>query len=115
MVDGLDPAGEQLVQGDQVGDGRERPGDLELDEELFADGPEQPLDLPAAGWLAGLGVGQLDAQDGEGPQQLGGDHRAAVVEVDDLRDTAGGQAGAERSLKPDGVFAVTPPVADQGA
>jgi len=115
VVDGLDPRGEQLVQPGQAGYGRQRAGRVELDEELLTDRPEQPLDLAPPGGLAGLAVGELDPQHRQGPQQLGGDHGRAVVEVDDLRDTPRGQARAQRGFEPDGVLAVAPPVAHEGS
>ena len=114
VVDGLDPGGEQLVQPGQVAHGCRRAGRGELDEELLAHGPEQTLDLAPAGRLAGLGMGQLDTEHGQCPQQLGGHHRRAVVEVDDLGYPTAGQARTQGRLEPDGVLAVAPPVADQG-
>jgi hypothetical protein len=52
MIDRLGPGGEQAVQLLQAGDRRSGlAGDL--DEELVADGAEEPLDLPASFGLSG--------------------------------------------------------------
>jgi hypothetical protein len=75
VVDGLDPCGEQLVELRQI---RGDTPVAELDEELLAEGAEEPFDLDAAGGLPGLGVRQRDAQAGQRPQQLGADEGAAV-------------------------------------
>ena len=115
VVDLLDPGGEQAVQLGQAGD--RAAGALgtvdDLDEELLAHGAEHPLDLASAGGLAGSGVHQRDAQAGAGAQQLGVDERRAVVDVDPLRDTAGGERRAQRRFQAHGVLAVPPPVAHQ--
>ena len=57
VVDGLDPGGEQRVQLGQVGDRAAGAvaGVGDLDQELLADGAEEPFDLPAA-LRAGPGV-----------------------------------------------------------
>jgi hypothetical protein len=47
----------------------------DLDEELFTDGAEEPLDLPAALRAARGGVDQADPELGTGPQQPGVDER----------------------------------------
>jgi hypothetical protein len=61
VVDGLDPAGEQLVEPNQVLDRGEGPRGG-ADEEPFPDGPEELLDLAPAGGLAGFAVGEGDPQ-----------------------------------------------------
>jgi hypothetical protein len=70
VIDGFRPRGEQPAQ---LGDAGHVPppahGGIagDLDEELLADGAEQPLDLPAALGPARRGVGQPDTQNGAGP------------------------------------------------
>lgn len=59
VVDGLDPGGEQGVQ---LGHVVELAAGADLDEELIADGAEEPFDLPAALRLPGTRVDQPDPQ-----------------------------------------------------
>ena len=47
---------------------------------------------------------QLDAQAGAGPQQPGVHERAAVIDVDPVRDAAAGQRRAQRGGQPHGVL-----------
>ena len=90
-----------------------RPGDGEFDEELLAHGAEYPFDLATTLRAAWFAVGEFDAERRAGAQQLAGHERAAVVDVDALRQAAGGHPGPQCGLQADGVFAVRPPVADQ--
>jgi hypothetical protein len=53
----------------------------DLDEELFADRAEEPLDLPAALRATRRGVDQPDAEFGAGPQQPGVDERGAYLKL----------------------------------
>jgi len=54
VVVGLHPGDQQPVQLGQVGDAAGFVAG-ELDQELLADGAEEPLDLAAALWLSGQG------------------------------------------------------------
>jgi hypothetical protein len=112
VVDALDPGAEQAVQLGQVGCAA---AGLQLDQELRADGAEDPLDLAAALGLAGLGVGQADPEHRQAALQLAGDERRAVVDIQRAGQATGGEPGPQRSLQPEGVFGQRPPVADQGA
>jgi hypothetical protein len=112
VVDAFDPAAEQPVQLLQVGCAA---AGLQLDQELLADGAEDPFDLAAALRLARLGVGQADAEHRAGPLQLAGDERGAVVHVQRAGQPAGGEPGPERGLQPQGVLGQAPAVADQRA
>jgi hypothetical protein len=108
VVVGLHPGDQQAVQLGQVGDAV---GTLasELDQELLADGAEEPLDLAAALGPGGGGVHQPDAKHRAGPQQPGVHKRRAVVDIDLLGHTTGGQRGSQRRGEPDGVFVVAEP------
>ena len=122
VVDGLDPGGEQGVQLQQ----RSRLGEPllsevfnaavgDLDEELVAHGAEEPFDLPPALRAVRGGVDQADAELAAGPQQPRIDERAAVVDIDRLRDTTGGQRGLQRCGQAHGVLGEPEPVTDQPA
>src|SRR5205814_3714268 len=93
VIDRLDPGGEQRVQLGHVGQLAAR---ADLDEELFPYRAEQLFDLPPAGRLPGPGMDEPDAQARAGALQLLVDHRRSVVEVDRVRDAAGGKAVAQR-------------------
>jgi hypothetical protein len=110
VVDGLHPCGEQCVQLHQVGQFAAR---ADLDEELLTHGAEEPFDLAAAGELARTGVDQPDAETCAGAQQLLVDHGGTVVQIDRLRDPAGGEPITQRGLQADGVLASGPPIAGQ--
>ena len=112
VVDLFDPGAEQTVQLLQI------PGPaagLQLDQELLAHGAEHPLDLAAALWLAGLGVGQADAEHRQAALELAGDERRAVVDVEGAGQATSGEPGPQRGLQPQGVLGSRPAVADQGA
>ena len=112
MVGGLDPGLEQAVHLRQVRDG----GPVaDLDQELIPHCPEETLDLPSSLWFPGPGVDELYAEDGAAAQQPRIDERAAVVQVDGLRDAAPLQGGAERRRHPDHVVVIGPPGAHHGA
>ena len=97
MVDLLDPGGEQPVQLAQVSDpvpsaclvcgavaaGGAGVGGLssDFDEELLADGAEEPFDLTTALRAPRCGVDQPDPQLGTGPRRPGIDERRPVVDV----------------------------------
>jgi hypothetical protein len=129
VIADLDPGAEQPVQLGKVC-GR-RPGGAvadaagDLDQELLADGAEEPLDFPAAlgltgqswvilwitsgpgGLLPGVAAGSLEAADGFlVATDLGGDGFEAAAELVDL-DGQAGQGG--------GVAAVGSVVLDDGA
>jgi hypothetical protein len=108
----LDPGAEQAVQLVQIGGPA---AGVQLDQELLADGAEGPLDLAAALWLAGLGVGQADAEHGQAALELARDERRAVVDIQRAGQAAGGEPGPERGLQPEGVLGQRPAVADQRA
>ena len=110
MVDGLHPGGEQRVQLDHVG---ELAAGADLDQELVADGAEEPFDLAPPGRLAGAGVDQPDPQRRAGPQQLLVHERRSVVDIDRAGNAAGGQPAPQRGFEPDSVFAAGPPVSGQ--
>ena len=65
VVDGLGPGGEQAVQ---LGHVVEFAAGADLDQELVADGAEEPFDLAPPGRLSRLGVGQPDTERRAGPQ-----------------------------------------------
>ena len=120
MVDRLDPGGEQPVQLDQVGHpvpawlaaATAVVGGLagDLDEELLAHGPEEPLDFAPALRASRSGVDQLDAQFRACPQQPGIDERRPVVDVDPVGDPARGERGTQRRGQAHGVLGEPEPV-----
>jgi hypothetical protein len=107
VVVGLHPGDQQAVQLGQVADPLGVA--VQLDQELAADGAEEPLDLAASLRPARGGVHQLDAKAGAGSQQPGVYKRRAVVDVDLLGDAAGGQRGPKRCRQPHGVLVVAEP------
>ena len=118
VVLGFDPRGQQPVERQQRGAVISTGGDQvlgggvgDLDEELFAHGPEEPFDLAAALWPVRGGMHQADPEFGACPQQPGIDERRPVVDIHAGRDPAGGQRRLQRHPKADGVLGETEPVA----
>jgi len=77
VVDRLDPSGKKLVQPLDIFNARL----VGFDQELVPDREENRLYLAPALGPARTGVHEPDAQAGTGPQQLGGDKWAPVVQV----------------------------------
>jgi hypothetical protein len=109
VIVGLDPGDQQPVE---LGQAADPPGGLtggiadavDLDQELLADGAEEPLDLAATLGPARGGVDQPDAQHRAGAQQPGVHKRRAVVDRDLLGHAAGGQRRPQRRGQPHGVL-----------
>jgi hypothetical protein len=59
------------------------------------------------------GMNQPDSKFRAGPQQPRIDKRGPVVDMDRLRNAAGGQGAVQRHPEPDGVFGEPESVADQ--
>jgi hypothetical protein len=113
VVDGLDPRGEQPVELAQVGDPMAAgivgvAGDL--DQELFAHGPEVAFDLPAALRAAWHGVDQPNPEARAGPQQPRVDERGTVVDIDSVGDPARPERRTQRGGQADGVLGKPEPV-----
>ena len=66
-------------------------------------------------WETAAGRGPHDAEDGAAAQQPRVDKRAAVVQVDGLRDAAPLEGGTERRRHPDYVVVIGPPGAHHRA
>jgi len=90
VVDLLDPGGEQAVELGQAPDAAANAGPslaqitcclAYLDQELVADGFEEPLDLASTGWSSRLTVGEPDPEHGAGPAQPAVDKHGSVVDV----------------------------------
>ena len=120
VIDRLGPGGEQRVQLQQrPGLRQSSPGEVlggavaDLDEELIADGAEEPFDLPPALRAVRGGVDQPDAELAAGPQQPRIDERAAVVDIHRLRDTTSGQRRLQRGSQAHGVLGEPEPVTGQ--
>ena len=58
-------------------------------------------------------MNQADSKFRAGPQQPDVDKRRPVVDIDRLRNAAGGQSGVQRHPQPDSIFGEPEPVADQ--
>jgi hypothetical protein len=109
VIDALDPGGEQPVQLAQV----DRGGHGDLDEELVADGPEEPFDLASPLGPPRRRVGEADPQRRARPQQRLRRERRPVVDIDPPGDPPSREPGPQGGFEPHGVFGVTPPIADQ--
>jgi hypothetical protein len=109
VVDGFGPGGEQPVQ---LGDAGHVPppalGGIagDLDQELLADGKEQPLDLPSSLGAARGAVGELDAEHGAAAQQPRVHERGPVIDIDAFGDAAAGQGWPQRGSEADNVLGV---------
>ena len=86
---------------------------LEFDQQLLTNRAKDTFDLPASLRPARRGMDQLNPEHGAGSQQLPGHKRAAVVNVDRLRQATGGDPRAQRPGGVQDVLACGPPVTDQ--
>jgi hypothetical protein len=78
VIDTFDPRGEQPVERGQVGDAG---AVADLDQELLADGAEEPLDFSSALGFTRCAVSDLDAEPGGCPLQRRVAEGAAVIDV----------------------------------
>jgi hypothetical protein len=88
VVAGLDPGAEQPVQ--LLQRGQLVIGDL--DQELGSDRGEEPFDLATSFRPTGPGVHELDPEHRTDALQLVGHERAAVIDIDPLRNPTRRQA-----------------------
>ena len=86
-----------------------------LDDELFLDGAEEPLHLAAPLRSARPRVDQSAAEHRQAAQQLPGDKRRAVIDIDGLRPAARPQPEPQCHLQPHHVLGQAEPVARRQA
>ena len=85
----------------------------DLDQELLAHGPEEPLDFAPAFGPTWCGMNQAHTEFRARPQQPPIHIGRAVIDIHGLGDAAGGQRRAQRGGQPHGVLGIAPPVAGQ--
>ena len=85
----------------------------DLDQELLAHGPEEPLYFSSAFGPTWCGMHQAHTEFRARPQQPCIDEGRAAIDIDGLGDAAGGQRRAQRGGQPHRVLGIAPPIAGQ--